>query len=459
MGSLLLAATFISPAIAQEQERDTMRLFNEVTFYDGYLYSNNPDSLVHDGVLRHTTSLYAVKLTDEQLSQIGDSLWMKVYAKACCDNYDRIGNVFLSLVNKGDTIYNPDSVPRVELGRFVTPFMNMNKTPDTCPYEFNVNYLTQILRDADIRAKYDIWIELKIFGVPYTANSQIKGCAGRSDVWKGTLDFVTSRPAGKEVNTDVLVPIVVARDYDYGNFNNYKEGCTDTIGKTVKTWYFNVPKDVTDGQIVLVSSNHGANSGGEEYNRRWHYVFVDDSLMLTYRPGRSSCEPFRQYNTQRNGIYGSSKKSDAVWQSFSNWCPGDIIDNRIIDLGPLTAGEHKVKVSVPDAQFVNQQGDIPVSIFFQGTTEGTLPQVVPTAIGRVYGFTKQMVEVKNINGCLSATSDRAIVRSELYSVDGRRLYSADNDKPILISKYPKGIYLYNIELIDGLIETHKITNR
>lgn len=84
---------YVWGAMAQGTEWTQLKLFNEVTFYDGYLFEKNPDSLVQDGVLRHTTSLYAVRLTDEQLAQIGDSLRMNVSVKACCDNYDRIGNI------------------------------------------------------------------------------------------------------------------------------------------------------------------------------------------------------------------------------------------------------------------------------------------------------------------------------------------------------------------------------
>ena len=84
-----------------------------------------------------------------------------------------------------------------------------------------------------------------------------------------------------------LIPIVIKTPEHLGsNLNNYNEQGTDTIGKCIKTYYFDVPQDVTGGQIVLITSNHGANSGGEEYNRRWHYVHFDDEKVLSYKPGR-----------------------------------------------------------------------------------------------------------------------------------------------------------------------------
>lgn len=364
---------------AQTNGRDTVTVFDAVRFYDGYLVEKNPEDPTLDGILRHRTSLYAIKLTDEQLAQIGDSLEMHVRVQACCDNYDRIGNVNIAFVPKGQKTYKPDEVQRIEIGRFITPFMNKNKKPDTVPYEYKVPYLSYIFRDSELRAQYDIWVELEIFGVPYAANQQIKGCADRSDVFLGTLKFSTiNENRGVTTDKDVLVPIVIKNpEYIAHNLNNYDERATDEIGKTIKTCTFTVPKDVADGQLVVVTSNHGANEGGEEYNRRWHYIYYDggEEPVMVYKPGRNSCEPFRKYNTCPNGIYGYFKRSDETWQSFSNWCPGDVIDNRIIDLGEVKAGTHTVCISVPDAEFVGGQGDIPVSIFFQGLTEGILNNI------------------------------------------------------------------------------------
>ena len=278
---------------AQTNGRDTVTVFDAVRFYDGYLVEKNPEDPTLDGILRHRTSLYAIKLTDEQLAQIGDSLEMHVRVQACCDNYDRIGNVNIAFVPKGQKTYKPDEVQRIEIGRFITPFMNKNKKPDTVPYEYKVPYLSYIFRDSELRAQYDIWVELEIFGVPYAANQQIKGCADRSDVFLGTLKFSTiNENRGVTTDKDVLVPIVIKNpEYIAHNLNNYDERATDEIGKTIKTYTFTVPKDVADGQLVVVTSNHGANEGGEEYNRRWHYIYYDggEEPVMVYKPGRNSC--------------------------------------------------------------------------------------------------------------------------------------------------------------------------
>ncbi|MBR1933852.1 MAG: hypothetical protein IJ841_09230 [Prevotella sp.] len=439
---------FVSPAGAQT----ALTLFDEATFYDGYLFSRNPDSLVQDGILRHSTSLYAVRLTDEQIAQIGDSLQMKVNVRACCDNYDRIGNINLAFVPKGQAAYLPDSVQRIELGRFITPFMNKNKLPDVVPYDYDISYVSHILRDASILRQNDIWVEFELFGVPYAANTQVAGCAGRSDVFKGTLVFETTTPALPRTERNVLVPIVMKKNEARGhNLNNYSEAGTDTIGLTTKTYTFDVPCDVADGQLVIVTSNHGANSGGEEYNRRWHYIYLDDALVLTYKPGRTSCEPFRKYNTQSNGIYGLIKRSDAAWQSFSNWCPGDVIDNRIVGVGAFKAGRHKVRISVPEAVFQDKQGDIPVSIFFQGLTEG---QLVPAAISSpVVGSSG--VSIGIVDGQLSAAARDEVLNIDVYDLQGKHLLHSSSPT-LSLQRLPHSLYLVHVELASGLVETHKV---
>ena len=441
---------------AQTNGRDTVTVFDAVRFYDGYLVEKNPEDPTLDGILRHRTSLYAIKLTDEQLAQIGDSLEMHVRVQACCDNYDRIGNVNIAFVPKGQETYKPDEVQRIEIGRFITPFMNKNKKPDMVPYEYKVPYLSYIFRDSELRAQYDIWVELEIFGVPYAANQQIKGCADRSDVFLGTLKFSTiNENRGVMTDKDVLVPIVIKNpEYIAHNLNNYDERATDEIGKTIKTYTFTVPKDVADGQLVVVTSNHGANEGGEEYNRRWHYIYYDggEEPVMVYKPGRNSCEPFRKYNTCPNGIYGYFKRSDETWQSFSNWCPGDVIDNRIIDLGEVKAGTHTVCISVPDAEFVGGQGDIPVSIFFQGLTEGILNNIDGVSMEE----SKPLVTITKTGKTLVAGSSEGIVSIELRDLQGKLVRQTECGKTINCPGCASGIYLVSVELMNGIIETHKV---
>ena len=332
-------------------------LMESVIFYDGY--AETVREPVPEGIIRHRNSLVATRLGDEELDLIQSNLQMQVLIGAMCDNYDRIGSVLLALAPKGAETYDPAAVPRLELARFITPFMNKNKEPDTVPYEWDIDGVAAILTDPELRAQHDLWIELEVFGVPYAANTEVVGCAGRNDVFRGWLALYTDgsdEPAGWQR----LQPLAVEEA-----FNNYQEGASDSVGLTRKTIEITLDEDAADAQLVLITSNHGANAGGEEYIRRDHFVYLDGELALQYKPGRESCEPFRMYNTQGNGIYGTSPMTDEEWQSFSNWCPGDVIDTRVIPWGPVDAGTHEFVIDVPDAQFVGGQGDFPFSLYLQ----------------------------------------------------------------------------------------------
>ncbi|MBB6498827.1 peptide-N-glycosidase F-related protein [Pedobacter cryoconitis] len=334
----------------------TLRVFDQILFYDGYAATVSEP--VPEGVIRVNNAKYVKKLTTTQLESIGNGLQLKVTIKASCDNYDRIGYAGLALVKK-DAVYSDGDAKHLEIGRFITPFMNKNKKPDEVPYLFSVDNLAAILKDPAVNAAYDLYLELSVFGVPYAANKEIAGCAGRNDVFFGTLDLIST------TGSVTVNPAVSLEPMSFNqSINNYDN--TDVAGKTVKSITVNLATAVKAAKLYLITSNHGANAGGEEYNRRDHFVYFDNTLKLTYKPGGKSCEPYRPVNTQGNGIYGSTPKTTAQWASFSNWCPGDAIPIRVISLGDLTAGSHTFKIEVPDAVFKDKQGYIPLSVYLQG---------------------------------------------------------------------------------------------
>ncbi len=412
-------------------------IYNNVLFYDGYagLVSNAtaPD------VVRLRNDLFTKKLTPAVLSQIGSTLELSVLITAACDNYDRIGNVNLALVPKNAVSYSPATTPRIELGRFITPFMNKNIQPTSVPYSFMVDNVTKILKDSYLNSIYDFWIELEVFGVPYAANTQVAGCAGRNDVFFGTLDFITNTDTTIPNNTFIL-PLNFKKD-----LNNYAVGASDAVGTTVRTINFNLTSPINNAKLELITSNHGANSGGEEYNRRWHYISFDSpNPILSYRPGEPTCEPYRIYNTQGNGIYGSTPRTPAQWQSFSNWCPGSVIPIREIALGNLSAGAHSFVISVPDAVFVGGQGYIPVSLYLQG--ENT---VLNNDNYSFFDFEYYPNPTKDI---INISSNFSIKSIQLIDLQGRVLVSKITDTTqatLDVSDYSNGIYFLKVNSVNG----------
>ena len=334
----------------------SITLFSNILFYDGYAgIVNKP---VPANIIRVSNSKYTTKLTDANLDSISNSLMMSITVKAACDNYDRLGHVFISLVNKGDEYDKDDLVAKIEIARFITPFMDKNKLPNEVSYTFEVDNIAKLIKDQAFINAYDFWIEFDIFGVPYAANKEIEGCAGRNDTFYGTLKLISTNEPNSNIDQYLEPVSCIAR------FDNYQN--TDVLGETTKTFDLDIKETLKNAKIYLITSNHGANSGGEEYNRRDHYIYLDGVLLDKYKPGGKSCEPYRKVNTQGNGIYGASPRTDPQWASWSNWCPGDKIPIRIYELGDLSKGNHVFKIEVPDAQFVDGQGNIPLSVYIQG---------------------------------------------------------------------------------------------
>lgn len=332
-------------------------LMESVVFYDGY--AETVDEPTPEGVLRLNNAIQAIKLTDDQLDVIQPNLEMQVLIGALCDNYDRIGSVNLALTPKGADTYEPAEVDRIEVARFITPFMNMNRQPDTVRYDWDIDEVAAIVTDPTLRETTDFWFELEVFGVPYAANTEVSGCEGRNDVFRGWLALHTDS-SDEPLGFQTFLPLATKEA-----FNDYQRGASDALGTTTKTIEFELDDDSEHAQLVLITSNHGANAGGEEYIRREHFVSLDGVPALEYTPGRETCEPFREVNTQGNGIYGPTPMTDEEWQSFSNWCPGDVIDTRIIEWGPVRAGTHTFVLDVPDAEFADDQGNFPVSLYLQ----------------------------------------------------------------------------------------------
>ncbi|MGX7668060.1 peptide-N-glycosidase F-related protein [Flavobacterium pedocola] len=430
---LLVLIGLSSVSVAQ----NTIPIYSNVLFYDGY--AGIVSEPTPEGVFRLRNDLFTRKLTASELAQIGNTLSINISISAACDNYDRIGNVNLALVPKGATSYDLATTQRIELGRYITPFMNKNVAPNLVPYVFNVDNVVKILKDTSFNTLYDFWVEFELFGVPYAANTQIAGCSGRNDVFYGTVNFISDGPSETPNNT-YLLPLNFKK-----NLNNYEAGASDAIGQTVRTINFNLPSAINNSKFHLITSNHGANSGGEEYNRRWHYIDLDQNMILSYKPGELTCEPYRVYNTQSNGIYGPVPRSNATWQSFSNWCPGAIIPIRTINVGNLTAGAHSFRISVPSAVFTGGQGYFPISVYLQG--ENTVLSTTD------YYVVSYDIFPNPAKGIVTVNCSHTLKNLQLFDAQGRlvkeEMVNGLTSK-IDVSAHSNGIYFLKIETENGV---------
>ncbi|WP_060875431.1 peptide-N-glycosidase F-related protein [Myroides odoratus] len=438
--SLVATCLFGHFGFAQENTRTTT-IFDKIVFYDGYAATS--EEAVPPGVVRLNNALYAKKMTNEERQAILSTMEVEVTIGALCDNYDRIGGVFLSLVPQGQPMTDQNK-KTIEIGRFITPFMNKNRQPTEVPYVFDLQHLVPMFKDQSFAA-YDFWIEFNVFGVPYAANNEVSGCAGRSDVFEGTLK-IKSQDTGNAYDTFFLLPLA-SRD----SFNNYN--ATDVAGTTTKIYQFTLDDAIRESYFHLITSNHGANQGGEEYVRRTHQVYLDGDLIETYKPGGKSCEPYRQYNTQGNGIYGSRPRTEADWTSWNNWCPGDVIPNRIFKIANLQKGTHEFKVTVPDARFVDGQGDFPLSLFF--FAKGINGVLATEKFEKV----SYQIYPNPTSDVVAIHSPEEVKVVTVYDMSGSKVLETNNTATIDCKALPSGTYLFSIAFANGIKTTEKIVKK
>jgi len=131
-----------------------LNAFNNVVFYDGYAATKT--TATPAGIVRLDNSTYARKITATEIASFNNTLSLEVKINALCDNYDRQGGVFFSFVPTGENITSPNK-KTIEIGRYITPFMNMNVAPNEVSYQYDLNHLIGIFKDATFLQNNDIW--------------------------------------------------------------------------------------------------------------------------------------------------------------------------------------------------------------------------------------------------------------------------------------------------------------
>jgi hypothetical protein len=136
------------------------------------------------------------------------------------------------------------------------------------------------------------------------------------------------------------------------------------------------------------------------------------------------------------------------WQSFSNWCPGDVIDIRRIDLGAVAAGDHKFMITVPTAVFANREGNFPLSVYFHGKKQGLLDQaeyvdttVVPPVVS------SDLILYPNPSSSYITVESQNAESIRILDMTGKLVYKKENpaqSMTINTQVFSNGIYVVQV---------------
>lgn len=449
----LCASMFGFKAAAQDPY--TLTVFDDAVYYG--MYEGTVSTPVPEGAIRNRNWSYGKKLTEDQIAAIGNRLTINVLAEALCDDYDRIGNVNLAFVPRNSTSYVYEEVQRIEIGRFITPFMNnLTRTPTQVPYTFEADNIAKLLHDTSISADFDFWIELEIYG--YQGGVGQGGaaadfptiCGTRNDVYKGSLELVSENDATVTQGENYFKWLSYKfelKDYVQATETNNAGQGTDVLGETVRTINFSFEEEVPNAKFYVVMSNHGSAANGEEYRNRLHYIYLDNTELLNYRPGQN-CEQFRVYNTMGNGVYGAGTRTENYWLGRA-WCPGARIETRIVDLGTLAAGEHSFKMDVPAALFSGNDGYFPMSVYVQGYSETSLgTDAVQANAVSIYP--------NPVNNIATIDAKGQVVKTvQVVNTLGQVVLQATTNI-INLSNMQNGIYIVKVQFDNNQVITKKI---
>ena len=267
---------------------------------------------------------FAAKLTEAQQAQIGADVVARVTYHAQCDNYDRIGGVFMVVVPRDQK--PTATTPRTELARFITPFSNyMRGTLATYVFaDTDLAPYAHVLGDRS----HDVWVG--VFGGSNSYDGDPCTNAGVSSDFKAvgfkySLELVSTKPLGG--GTPLLLT---------GAF--YQAAM-----KVPVTGTFMNPGAEIAGNVTVIVSGHGSAAGGVEYRNTQDTLSVNGTQVGSFST-KLDCASYEKYSPDGNpGIFRNNNSSNP-----RNWCPGALVAARSFPV-TLMPGANTVSLAISPA--------------------------------------------------------------------------------------------------------------
>lgn len=303
---------------------------------------------------------------------------IKLRVQSNGDSWDKSGSVFLldadmpiNLLNLSDSIQLPiyphldyagvlcadNYSPMLELMRFMTPFGvgfysdKVRRKPVYIPHYENEVLWVQDISDRLSALQGDVWVGIWID--TWTAEGY------KVDL---SLEFEETKAVDYPKIASYIAPLVNTVAYVSG------QDLPDFFAHQDLETHFNVPQNAKNVQLKYIVTGHGGHSGGDEFTKQENKIYVDDKELLSFVPWRDDCASFRRFNPSSGvwlvkdtasyidedlGRYNEKVIEERIASSDlsrSNWCPGSDVQPVSIPLHNIKAGEHSLKISIPNAQ-------------------------------------------------------------------------------------------------------------
>ena len=297
-------------------------------------------------------------------------VWLDVTVTSAGDPWDKSGTLFamadeagrdyLDRMLKGDhadtthfagIVRERDRMPALEWMRFITPFgvghfshteradayrpAAVAAWADSASWQADLSSLQPWMATADT-----LWVGAYID----TWTAEGYALSARLDMKESDLpcDWAPSHAISPLFNTTKLA-------YDQRPFTQLPDSALQVS--------FDL-EHASDVDLLFLTTGHGGHAGGDEFTEQPHIVMMNVDTVDAWTPWRNDCGAFRRFNPTSGFwpstyVLGGDTLAERVASSDlsrSNWCPGDQVKPRRIQLGQLGAGHHTLTVAVPDAQ-------------------------------------------------------------------------------------------------------------
>lgn len=334
--------------------------FTTIPIFDKELVRFSEDAKSNDSILRYANGTILLKKVRIPIIPKSSTLFLALDEQSNGDAYDRTGSVFVipqdqkisfleALQNgiKNIPVYeNGNSKlyhgvvrtdnysPLLELMRFFTPFGIKNYNHITLKdknWHEIVSYRQEISEYQTLLSEKECWIGVFIGnydkgGHKISLNMTIH--KEESNVSKPTFAL----PLFNTTN------IMEMAGQEYGTMFNSPNGLIVN---------FTLPKDVQQAKLRYVATGHGGWENGDEFVPKKNTILLDEKVAHTFTPWRQDCGSYRLYNPASGNFPNGLSSSD---YSRANWCPGTLTSPIYIDLGDLKAGNHSIRIVIPQGE-------------------------------------------------------------------------------------------------------------
>ena len=314
-----------------------------------------------DSVLRFASGTVIVRKVKVPEIKNGSQAFVQLVQKSNGDAYDRTGSVFMIAEDQQQTFLNgmkngmktlplyengngkqyPGMVrtagfsPIYELMRFFTPFgvnhFNKRVTLKNKTWQDSVIYRQDVSEFLSVMSGKEVYIGT------YIGNYDKGGHKVSLELTIHPGPEATVAPQ-KVLSIFNTTNVMEMGGQDYATFFSQDKGLEVT---------FNLPEDAKNVQLRYITTGHGGWENGDEFVPKENRISLDGQVAFKFTPWRIDCGSYRLYNPVSGNFNNGLSSSDL---SRSNWCPGTVTNPNYIHLGDLKAGQHTIKIQIPQGK-------------------------------------------------------------------------------------------------------------